>query len=80
MARSIKKLRPEIQVNFYEPLKKEKKEYEDTFPDDLPTLEEVKQKHGVVVWCQYTSCRNHQEVKGLQRTSGKLLKNRTYKP
>ena len=49
MAKSVKKLRPEIQVNFYDPLKKEKKEYKDTFPDDLPTLEDVKQKHGTVV-------------------------------
>ena len=80
MAKSVKRLRPEIQVNFYEPLEKEKKEYKDTFPDDLPTLEDVKQKHGTVVWCEYTGCRNYQEIKDLKRTSGKLLKNRTYKP
>ena len=59
---------------------KEKTEYKDKFPKDSKNLEEVKDKYGVVVWCKFTDCRNNKEIKDLQRTSGKLLKNMTYKP
>ena len=55
-------------------------EYKDTFPKDLPTLEDVKAEHGVVVWCKYEACQHNQRIKDLQRTSGSLLKNKTYKP
>ena len=59
---------------------KKKTEYKDKFPKDSKNLEEVKDKYGVVVWCKFTDCRNNKEIKDLQRTSGKLLKNMTYKP
>ena len=59
---------------------KEKTVYKDKFPKDSKNLEEVKNKYGVVVWCKFTDCKNNKEIKGLQRKSGTLLKNRTYKP
>ena len=33
---------------------KEKSEYKDKFPKELPTLNDVKDKYGVVVWCKFT--------------------------
>ena len=62
--------------------KKEKKapKYKNKFPKELKKLEDVKDKYGVVVWCKFTACKNNKEIEGLQRTSGALLKNRTYKP
>ena len=65
---------------FVSPIEKEKKVYEDTLPEDLPTLEDVRQKYGKVEWCQYIACKHNEEVKGLQKTSGSILKNRTYTP
>ena len=76
----LRKVKPEIQVNFSSTVEKKKREYADEFPKTLPTLKEVKEKYGVVVWCKYVGCKSNQEVKGLQRTSGTLLKNRTYNP
>jgi len=76
----LRKVRPEIQVNFNSPVEKKKREYEDSFPEELPTIADVKEKYGVVVWCKYIGCTHNQEVKGLQRTSGTILKNKTYKP
>ena len=76
----LSKVRPEIQINFSSKLEEKKREYEDKFPEELPTLEEVKKKYGVVVWCKFTDCINNQEVAGLQRTSGTLLKKRVYTP
>ena len=76
----LRKARPEIQVSFNSPSEKKKLEYKDKFPKKLPTLEDVKKKYGVVVWCKYSDCINNQEVKGLQRTSGTILKNLTYNP
>ena len=76
----IKKIKPEIQVYFNSEAEKTKREYADKFTEELPTIEDVKSKYGVVVWCKYVSCKYNQEVKGLQRTSGTLLKNKTYKP
>ena len=80
MVGGLRKVKPEIQVSFNSPVEKKKREYKDTFPKKLPTLEEVKEKYGVVVWCKYIGCKYNQEVKGLQRTSGTILKNRTYNP
>jgi hypothetical protein len=75
----MRKVKPEIQIHFSS--KGERMlEYEDTFPDDLSTLEDVKAKHGVVVWCKYRACINNKEIKNLQRTSGTLLKRRGYVP
>ena len=70
----------QIKIGFNAPSEQEKKGYKDSFPDDLPTLEEVKQKYGKVVWCQYTKCKHNEAIQGLQRTSGTLLKNRSYVP
>ena len=70
----------EIRIGFNAPIEKENKKYEDHFPDDLKTLDDVKQKYGKVVWCQYTKCKYNESVEGLQRTSGTLLKNRGYVP
>ena len=76
----ISKVRPEIQVGFTGKAEQEQREYSDVFPDDLLTLEEVKEKYGVVVWCKYTECVNNNKIDGLQRTSGTLLKKRGYVP
>lgn len=76
----LKKVRPEIQVHFSSPKEQEKREYKDTFPEDLPTMEDVKEKYGKVVWCKFTKCKFNEEVKGLQRTTGTLLNNLTYIP
>ena len=76
----MKKLRPEIQVGFHDPVPEKVRKYEDTFPEDLPTMEDVKAKYGKVVWCKYTKCQFNEEVEGLQRTTGTILKNRTYNP
>jgi len=70
----------QIKISFNAPVEQEHKEYEDRFPDDLPTIEEVKEKYGKVVWCQYTKCLYNETIQGLQRTTGTLLKNKTYKP
>ena len=76
----LRKVKPETRVFFNSGQEKEKRDYEDKFTEELPTIEDVKSKYGVVVWCKYVGCKYNQEVKGLQRTSGTLLKNRTYKP
>ena len=77
---SLKKTRPEIQIHFNAPIDKEKLEYKDKFPEDLTTLDDVKKKYGKVVWCKFTKCKFNKEITGLQRTTGTLLKNRTYNP
>lgn len=76
----MKKVQRPPSVAFVSPLEKEQKVYEDTLPEDLPTLEEVRQKYGKVVWCKYVECKDNEAIKGLQRTSGKLLKNKGYVP
>ena len=76
----LRKVRPEIQIHFSSPVEQEKREYKDTFPEDLPTMEDVKEKYGKVVWCKYTKCQFNEEVKGLQRTTGTLLNNLAYTP
>ena len=76
----ISKARPEIQISFSSKNKEEVREYKDTFTDALPTLEDVKNEYGVVVWCKYTACINNKTIQGLQRTSGTLVKKRAYIP
>jgi len=75
----LKKVRPEIQIHFNEKLKVTR-EYKDKFTKKLASLGDVKKKHGVVVWCKYVDCKYNSVVEGLQRTSGTLLKNKTFKP
>ena len=79
MVGGLKKVRPEIQIHFNEKVKKIR-EYKDKFTKNLPSLDAVKKKHGVVVWCRYIDCKYNSEVSGLQRTSGTLLKNKIFKP
>ena len=76
----LSKVGPEIQISFNSGVEKKKLKYEDTFPDELPTIEDVKEKYGAVIWCKYTKCKDNKEVEGLQRTSGTVLKNTTYEP
>jgi len=76
----LQKVGPEIRQAFIGPAKKKVRKYEDTFPKDLPTIEDVKAKHGVVVWCKFTDCKYNQEIDDLQRTSSSIMKNKTYKP
>ena len=76
----LKKMRPEIQISFNEPVEEEKLEYKDDFPESLPTIEEVKQEFGTLVWCKFTKCQWNRRVKGWQRTTGTILNNRTYTP
>jgi hypothetical protein len=53
--------------------------YEDRFPEGT-TLEDLKEKHGVVVWCKYFECINNTQFADTQRTSGTLRKNNHFKP
>ena len=54
-------------------------EYKDKLPEGM-TVEEFKEKYGVVVWCDYFGCRNNVQVEATQRTTGTLLKKRGYQP
>ena len=69
--------------NFYLNRKHKKiktsREYKSTLPEGM-TDENLREAYGKVVWCKFTDCKNNREIKDLQRTSGTLLKNRTYKP
>ena len=76
----MRKVKNSVSIAFVSPIEKEEKIYEDTLPEDLKTLEEVKQKYGKVVWCKYIECKHNEAVKGLQRTSGSILKNMSYTP
>ena len=76
----LQKVEQGIRVSFSSTVEEEQREYKNKFPEDLPTLEEVKNKYGVVVWCKFAACINNQKVTGLQRTSGTILKKRGYTP
>tara|TARA_R110000824_G_scaffold74443_5_gene189245 strand:- start:11929 stop:12387 length:459 start_codon:yes stop_codon:yes gene_type:complete len=76
----IRKVGAEIKVSFNSSAPKKIREYKDKFPKTLPTLAKVKEKYGTVVWCKFTECKHNFRVEGLQRTSGTILKNRTYQP
>ena len=80
MVGGLRKVKPEIQVIFNSPIEKKKREYKDKFPKHLKTMEAVKKKYGAVIWCQFTECKFNEEIDGLQRTTGTILKNRTYNP
>ena len=53
--------------------------YEDRFPEGA-TLEDLKNKHGVVIWCKYFACIHNKQFEDTQRTTGTILKNNNYKP
>jgi len=38
------------------PKEEEPEVYEDRFPEGT-TLEDLKEKHGVVIWCKYFACK-----------------------
>ena len=76
----LKKVKRGVQVSFSSKVEKKKLEYKDKFPETLPTIEDVKEKYGVVVWCKYLDCINNQEIDILRRSSGTILKNRQYNP
>jgi len=72
-----------MQEKFKIYVNKSKKEdntvYEDKFPAGT-TLEDLKKKHGVVIWCNYHACINNKQFEDTQRTTGSLRKNSSYKP
>ena len=76
----LKKVGPEIQISFSSGVEEKNREYKDVFPESLPDIDAVKEKYGAVIWCKYVKCKYNAEVEGLQRTSGTILKNATYKP
>ena len=76
----LQKVNQNIRVYTDSKKEKKKKEYKNKFPKGLKKLDDVKDKYGVVVWCKFLDCKNNKEIEDLQRTSGTLLKNRTYKP
>ena len=62
---------------------KSKKEDTTVYEDRLPegtTLEDLKEKHGVVIWCKYSACINNKRLENTQRTTGTLQKNTSFKP
>jgi len=70
----------QIRISFNEAVPSKQLVYEDTFPESLPTIEDVKKEFGTLVWCKFTKCQWNKHVEGLQRTQGTLLNNRTYVP
>ena len=53
--------------------------YEDKFPEGT-TFEDLKEKHGVVIWCKYYACVHNKQFKDTQRTTGTLRKDSNFKP
>ena len=54
-------------------------EYVDKLPEGK-TYEDIKEQYGKIVWCRYLACKSNQPVEGLQRTTGTIRKNPSYKP
>ena len=54
-------------------------EYVDKLPEGMK-YEDAKEKYGIMVWCKYTACKSNQTVEDLQRTTGTIRKNPSYKP
>lgn len=54
-------------------------EYKDKLPKGM-TVEEFREKNGVVVWCDYFGCKYNVQAEDTQRTTGTLLKKRGYQP
>ena len=54
-------------------------EYVDKLPEDM-TVEEFREKYGVVVWCDYFGCKHNVQTADTQRTTGTLLQKRGYQP
>ena len=79
---SLKKLRPEIMVSFNQKAEEPQRDYEDKYSEEMPDIEAIKEKYGTVVWCDFKDCLYNKSVEeeGLQRTTGSILRNRTYNP
>ena len=79
---SLKKLRPEIMVSFNQKAEEPHRDYEDKYSEEMPDIEAIKEKYGTVVWCDFKDCLYNKSVEeeGLQRTTGTILRNRTYNP
>ena len=72
-----------MQEKFKIYVNKSKKEDTTVYEDRLPegtTLEDLKEKHGVVIWCKYSACINNKRLEDTQRTTGTLQKNTSFKP
>jgi|TARA_R110000851_G_scaffold214940_2_gene367635 hypothetical protein len=54
-------------------------EYVDKLPEGK-TYDDIKAERGIIVWCKYAACKSNQQVEGLQRTTGTIRKNPSYKP
>ena len=54
-------------------------EYVDKLPKDW-TDQELQDRFGVVVWCDYFGCKHNVVHENVQRTSGTILKNKGYQP
>jgi len=61
------------------PTEEEPVVYEDKFPEGT-TIEDLKEKQGVVVWCKYSACAHNKQFEDTQRTTGTIQKNSSYKP
>ena len=70
-------------VSFNQKSEQPKRDYEDKFSEELPDIDSIREKYGAVIWCDYTDCIYNKKVaedEGIQRTTGTLLRNRTYNP
>ena len=78
----MQRLRPEIQVMFNEKAEEPHRDYEDKYSEEMPDIDAIKAKYGTVVWCDFKDCLYNKSVEeeGLQRTTGTILRNRTYNP
>ena len=64
---ALQRLGPEIQQAFVSPIE-DPIEYKDKFPEDLPTLADVKAELGVVVWCKYEACQHNKRIQDKVKT------------
>ena len=73
-----KKHEGQIRIQFNEEYD-ERLEYEDKLPEGV-TKEEIKEKFGKVVWCEFHDCFWNNRVKDLQKTWGTIIGNKNYQP
>jgi hypothetical protein len=55
------------------------KEYKSTLPEGM-TQENLREAYGKVVWCKFVDCRYNTQIEGLQRTTGDITNNSSFKP
>ena len=68
----------QIRLQFTEAYQ-EKLEYEDKLPEGV-TEEDVMERYGKVVWCEFTDCFWNNRVKDLQKTWGTINGNPKFQP